>query len=224
MRSSDIFATHNFGQVSPWVDLVNSEECDGFGNFSDRLDDPAWLESFLGRWHLHLGQAGKAPLPALKSLRRSLRGVAEALSASGVPDVGLLTLTEFADEARRLTAATSLPLLCDADTGFGEALNVERTVQVFESAGAAGIHLEDQLFPKRCGHLAGKSLVEPAVMAAKIRALFEGRFAASIDDVRQVCFPALRHRVLLNFEGEAEGIRTDQVIEEILARTPEAKA
>jgi|SRR5437016_14407046 len=86
MRSSDIFATHNFGQVSPWVDLVNSEECDGFGNFSDRLDDPAWLESFLGRWHLHLGQAGKAPLPALKSLRRSLRGVAEALSASGVPD------------------------------------------------------------------------------------------------------------------------------------------
>src|SRR5438477_563950 len=86
MRTSDIFATHNFGQVSPWVDLVNSEECDGFGNFSDRLDDPAWLESFLGRWHLHLGQAGKAPLPALKSLRRSLRGVAEALSASGVPD------------------------------------------------------------------------------------------------------------------------------------------
>jgi methylisocitrate lyase len=94
-----------------------------------------------------------------------------ALSAgAGVPDVGLLTLTEFADEARRLAAATSLPLLCDADTGFGEALNVERTVHELESAGAAGIHLEDQLFPKRCGHLSGKSLVEPAVMAAKVRA------------------------------------------------------
>jgi MoxR-like ATPase len=65
---------------------------------------------------------------------------------------------------------------------------------------------------------------QSVLLAAKIRALFEGRFAASIDDVRQVCFPALRHRVLLNFEGEAEGIRTDQVIEEILARTPEAKA
>jgi methylisocitrate lyase len=91
-------------------------------------------------------------------------------AASGVPDVGLLTLTEFAEEARRLTAATSLPLLCDADTGFGEALNVERTVHEFESAGAAGIHLEDQVFPKRCGHLSGKSLVEPEVMAAKIRA------------------------------------------------------
>jgi len=91
-------------------------------------------------------------------------------AAAGVPDIGLLTLTEFADEARRLAAATSLPLLCDADTGFGEALNVERTVQAIEAAGAAGIHLEDQLFPKRCGHLSGKSLVEPEVMAAKLRA------------------------------------------------------
>src|SRR3954447_23481970 len=72
-----------------------------------------------------------------------------ALSASaGVPDVGLLTLTEFVDEARRITLATALPLLCDADTGFGEALNVERTVRLFEAAGAAGLHLEDQELPK----------------------------------------------------------------------------
>ena len=99
-----------------------------------------------------------------------------ALSAgSGVPDVGLLSVTEFADEARRLTAATSLPLLCDADTGFGEALNVERTVHLIETAGAAGLHLEDQLMPKRCGHLSGKSLVEPEVMAAKIRAAVAAR-------------------------------------------------
>jgi methylisocitrate lyase len=91
-------------------------------------------------------------------------------AASGVPDIGLLTLTEFADEACRLTSATSLPLLCDADTGFGEAMNVERTVQMLEGAGAAGIHLEDQQLPKRCGHLSGKSLIEPDAMAAKIRA------------------------------------------------------
>ncbi|HKQ69419.1 MAG TPA: MoxR family ATPase [Polyangiaceae bacterium] len=65
---------------------------------------------------------------------------------------------------------------------------------------------------------------QSVLLAAKIRALFEGRFAASIDDVRHVCFPALRHRVLLNFEGEAEGVKTDQVIEQILAETPEAKA
>ncbi|MFL5243683.1 MAG: methylisocitrate lyase [Gemmataceae bacterium] len=94
-----------------------------------------------------------------------------ALSASaGLPDVGLLTLTEFVDAARTITQATSLPLLCDADTGFGEALNVERTVRLFENAGVAGIHLEDQELPKRCGHLSGKHLVEPGVMAAKVRA------------------------------------------------------
>jgi len=91
-------------------------------------------------------------------------------AASGVPDVGLITLPEFVEQARLIAQATSLPLLCDADTGFGEALNVERTVRLFESAGAAGIHLEDQVLPKRCGHLSGKGLVEPAAMAAKIRA------------------------------------------------------
>src|SRR5262245_48695961 len=81
-----------------------------------------------------------------------------ALSASfGVPDVGLLSLTEFVDAARAIAQATSLPLICDADTGFGEALNVERTVRLFESAGVAGIHLEDQELPKRCGHLSGKT-------------------------------------------------------------------
>lgn len=99
-----------------------------------------------------------------------------ALSASaGLPDVGLLTLSEFVDAARTITQATSLPLLCDADTGFGEALNVERTVRLFETAGAAGIHLEDQELPKRCGHLSGKTLVEPEAMARKIRAAVAAR-------------------------------------------------
>src|SRR5712671_3575652 len=93
-----------------------------------------------------------------------------ALSAgwAGLPDVGLLTQTEFADQAAVLARATSLPLLCDADTGFGEALNVERTVRLYEEAGAAGLHLEDQVMPKRCGHLTGKALIEPESMMAKI--------------------------------------------------------
>jgi methylisocitrate lyase len=94
-----------------------------------------------------------------------------ALSASlGLPDVGLVTLSEFVEQARAIAQASTLPLLCDADTGFGEALNVERTLRLFEIAGAAGIHLEDQQLPKRCGHLSGKSLVEPQAMAAKLRA------------------------------------------------------
>src|SRR5919197_383646 len=91
-------------------------------------------------------------------------------AATGVPDVGLLTLNDFVDQARTLTLATSLPLIADADTGFGEALNVERAVRLFEAAGVAGIHLEDQQMPKRCGHLSGKQLVDADVMAAKIRA------------------------------------------------------
>ncbi len=99
-----------------------------------------------------------------------------ALSASmGLPDVGVVTLTEFVEAARTIVAATSLPLLCDADTGFGEALNVERCVRTFEDAGVAGIHLEDQRMPKRCGHLSGKQLIEADEMAAKIRAAAAAR-------------------------------------------------
>jgi len=99
-----------------------------------------------------------------------------ALSAgNGVPDIGLLTLTEFVQHAQLTAHATSLPVLCDADTGFGESLNVERTVRLFEAAGVAGIHLEDQEMPKRCGHLSGKSIVTPEVMAAKIRAAVAAR-------------------------------------------------
>jgi methylisocitrate lyase len=100
-----------------------------------------------------------------------------ALSAgwAGVPDIGLLTLTDFAEQAAVLARATSLPLLCDADTGFGEALNVERTVRLYEEAGAAGLHIEDQVLPKRCGHLSGKTLVDTAAMAAKIQAAIAAR-------------------------------------------------
>ncbi len=99
-----------------------------------------------------------------------------ALSASlGLPDIGLVTLSEFVEFAASVTRSVSVPLLCDADTGFGEALNAERTVRMFEAAGAAGIHLEDQELPKRCGHLSGKKLVEPETMAAKIRAAVAAR-------------------------------------------------
>src|SRR5439155_18360917 len=81
----------------------------------------------------------------------------------------------FVAAAGPIAQATPLPLICDADTGFGEAMNVERTVQLFEAAGVAGIHLEDQQMPKRCGHLSGKALVDPEVMAAKLRAAAAAR-------------------------------------------------
>jgi methylisocitrate lyase len=119
------------------------------------------------------------PLVARMAERAGFQAVylsGAALSASfGLPDIGLVTLSEFVDAARSITAATTLPLVCDADTGFGEALHVERTVREFEAAGVAGIHLEDQQLPKRCGHLSGKKLVEPQEMAAKLRAAAAAR-------------------------------------------------
>src|SRR6188508_391500 len=74
----------------------------------------------------------------------------------GMPDVGLLTMGEMVDNAQRIAEASQLPLVADADTGYGGPMNVQRTVRAYERAGAAGIHIEDQQWPKRCGHLAGK--------------------------------------------------------------------
>lgn len=105
-----------------------------------------------------------------------LSGAAFSAGALALPDIGLFTLSELADETRRLTTAgSSLAWIVDADTGFGEAVNVERTVRTLEAAGAAAIQLEDQRLPKRCGHLSGKSLVDTTEMCAKLRAAAAAR-------------------------------------------------
>ncbi len=104
-----------------------------------------------------------------------LSGGAISAGTLALPDVGLFTLTELAQQTAWIARSTRLPLIVDADTGFGDALNVERTIVELESAGAAAIQLEDQHLPKRCGHLSGKSLVEPEVMCAKLRAAVEAR-------------------------------------------------
>ncbi|WP_091987859.1 isocitrate lyase/PEP mutase family protein [Pseudoalteromonas denitrificans] len=88
--------------------------------------------------------------------------------STGVPDIGLLTLTEVSDRLRQITGATNLPVIADADTGFGNEINVKRTVELFKNAGVAALHLEDQQFPKRCGHLGGKSLISIEEMIQKI--------------------------------------------------------
>jgi methylisocitrate lyase len=91
-------------------------------------------------------------------------------ATAGVPDIGLLTLTEVAQLAGYVAKAVKIPAIVDADTGFGGAENAARTIEEFERAGLAGCHIEDQEFPKRCGHLAGKSLVDVEDMNAKIAA------------------------------------------------------
>jgi 2-methylisocitrate lyase-like PEP mutase family enzyme len=93
----------------------------------------------------------------------------------GMPDVGLLTMNEMADNAQRIAEASQLPLVADADTGYGGPMNVQRTVRAYERAGVAGIHVEDQVWPKRCGHLAGKSIIPVEEMVAKIRAGLDAR-------------------------------------------------
>ncbi|MCE2405393.1 MAG: isocitrate lyase/PEP mutase family protein [Dehalococcoidia bacterium] len=93
----------------------------------------------------------------------------------GIPDAGIMTLTEMVENARRMARATSIPLLCDADQGYGNALNVRHTVEAFIGAGVAGIHLEDQPVPKRCGFVSGKEVISLEEAAGKYRAAVDAR-------------------------------------------------
>src|SRR5881275_3455623 len=102
-------------------------------------------------------------------------GAGMANATAGVPDIGLLTLTEVVHLAGYVAKAVNIPAIVDADTGFGGAENVARTIQELEKAGLAGCHIEDQEFPKRCGHLAGKSIVDLEEMVGKIKAAIASR-------------------------------------------------
>lgn len=119
------------------------------------------------------------PLSAKLIQDRGFEGVyisGAVISADlGLPDVGLTTLTEVATRARQIARMTDLPSLVDADTGFGEPMNVARTVQELEDAGVAGLHIEDQVNPKRCGHLDGKAVVDADTAIKRIRAAVSAR-------------------------------------------------
>jgi 2,3-dimethylmalate lyase len=104
-----------------------------------------------------------------------MTGFGTTASLIGRPDVGLLSSTEMIDNARRIAAAVDVPVIADADTGYGNAITVVRTVQDYEQAGVAGIHLEDQVMPKKCGHMSGKAVIAADEMAGKIRAAVAAR-------------------------------------------------
>src|SRR5438105_13124412 len=131
-------------------------------------------------------------------------GAGLANATAGVPDIGLLSLTEVAQLAGYIAEAVRIPCIVDADTRFGGAENVARTIRQLERAGLAGCHIEDQEFPKRCGHLAGKSLVDAAEMAGKIEAAVAARSdadflviartdARAVDDLEQTIGRALHY-------------------------------
>jgi 2,3-dimethylmalate lyase len=108
-----------------------------------------------------------------------MTGFGTAASRLGRPDVGLLTLTEMADNARRIAHAVEIPVIADADTGYGNPINVIRTVQEYEAAGIAAIHIEDQVMPKKCGHMEGKELIAAGEMVAKVEAAVAARQSPS---------------------------------------------
>jgi len=93
----------------------------------------------------------------------------------GFPDVGLLTMTEMVSNAKFIAGAVDIPVICDADTGYGNPLNVQRTIREYEMAGVAGVHIEDQVFPKKCGFMAGKAVIPMAEHVEKIRAALDAR-------------------------------------------------
>ncbi len=104
-----------------------------------------------------------------------MTGFGSAASQLGRPDIGLTSLTEMVDNAHRIAEAVDIPVIADADTGYGNSINVIRTVREYEAAGVSAIHLEDQVMPKRCGHMEGKVVVPAGEMAAKVAAAVAAR-------------------------------------------------
>ena len=104
-----------------------------------------------------------------------MTGFGTAAGLLGRPDVGLVTLSQMVDNARRIAQAVDVPVIADADTGYGNAINVVQTVREYERAGVAGIHIEDQVAPKRCGHMEGKQVIDSSEMAEKIHAAIAAR-------------------------------------------------
>ncbi|MYV63861.1 isocitrate lyase [Streptomyces sp. SID4931] len=152
----------------------------------------------------------------------------------GIPDIGLLSLTEVAARIEQMADVTSLPVIADADTGFGNAVNAVRTLALYERIGVAGLHIEDQTFPKRCGHLDDKSLVPTDEMARKVRALAEARtdpdfvLIARTDAIATEGLDAAIERAHAYAEAGADVIfveapETVEQIEEIAARVPQPK-
>ena len=175
----------------------------------------------------HNGQAGlQAKAAGFDALYLS----GAAMTASmGIPDVGMITVDEVCFFIRQIARASGLPLLADGDTGYGEALNVMHMVRSFEDAGAAAVHIEDQLLPKKCGHLNDKKLADPHDMAAKIAAARKARrhlfIVARTDAAGSEGIDGSVGRAKLYLQAGAdavfpEALTTAEMFKEVAARLP----
>lgn len=137
-----------------------------------------------------------------------LSGAQVAYTKLGRPDIGLVSMTEMADSLSHIRERISIPIVIDGDTGFGNAIGAQRTIRVFERAGADAIQIEDQAFPKRCGHLRDKILISPTEMAGKIRACVDARdktlIIARTDAIAVEGFEAALDRAELYLEAGAD--------------------
>lgn len=107
-----------------------------------------------------------------------MTGYGTAAALFGYPDIGLLTMTEMVESAKRIADVVSIPMICDADTGYGNPVNIHRTVREFEKAGVSSIHIEDQEWPKKCGHMPGKKVIDTEDMIGKIKSALDARSSA----------------------------------------------
>lgn len=147
---------------------------------ASREEKTARLRSLLGSGKTVLAPGSFNPVSAVLIEQAGfdaiyISGAGIAVNNLGYPDIGLTTMSEILESARNIVSVTNLPVVCDIDTGFGNALNVTRTIREFESAGVAGVQMEDQAIPKKCGHIDGKQLVSKQEMVQKIRAAVDAR-------------------------------------------------
>ncbi|WP_313902079.1 isocitrate lyase/PEP mutase family protein [Methylobacterium sp. E-046] len=142
-------------------------------------------------------------------------GFAASAIVAGAPDMGLLTQTEMFEHIRRICRVTSLPVFADADTGYGGVLDAQRTIRLWEEAGASVLHLEDQAVPKKCGHFSGKQLVSAEEMQQKLRAMLEARsdpdffIVARTDSLAVTGFDDAIARLISYAEVGADGLYCD---------------
>lgn len=182
--------------------------------FEPRGDYASLFRSLLASGRTVMAPGAFNPLTAIQARDAGFECLyfsGAAFSASmGMPDLGLFTLSELSDAVRKMVGVARLPMIVDVDTGFGETLNVARTVREMEDAGAAAIQIEDQQMPKKCGHLEGKLLVPPEEMAEKVAAAVRVRSGLSIvarTDARAVeGFEAAVSRARLYREAGADVI------------------
>ena len=150
------------------------------GRLTSRRGGPARLRELLNSGQTIVAPGAFDPLAARLVEEAGfaavyMTGFGTSAALLGRPDVGLLTMSEMADSAGRIAACVDIPLIADADTGYGNPLNVIRTVGAYEAAGVAGLHIEDQVAPKKCGHMEGKLVISADEMAQKVRAAVDAR-------------------------------------------------